>query len=728
MTAASRLRILLAHPLLGPFDYAPPLDSLGADGLVPGDVVAVPLGRQSCTGGVWEADSHAVSAVADAKLRPVTAKLPVPALAAPLCRFIDWVARYYVQRPGQVLRMALSSREALEGEKTRLIYRAAATVPTDLTAKRAAAFRAIGARQGTLAELARATGVTSTMLKALAETGALTPQHDARDAPILQPDADGLAPALSSAQRAIADQLVADVQARRFAPTLLEGVTGSGKTEVYFEAVAQVIRNGGQALVLLPEIAMTRQWFDRFAARFGCPPVEWHSDVPPSARRRAWRAIAEGRAPVVVGARSALFLPFADLRLIIVDEEHEQSYKQEEGVPYQARDCAVVRGRFEQCPVVLASATPALETRVNAEKSKYAWAKLDNRFGLAQLPRVEMIDLRNQPPPPQHWLSQKLIDALAATFARGEQGLLFLNRRGYAPLTLCRTCGARVNCPQCSSWLVEHRLTSRLHCHHCGFATPIPKRCISCNDEDSLVACGPGVERIAEEVKQVLPQARAALVTSDTIFSPARAAALMQAVESHVVNLLIGTQLATKGHHFPSLTCVGVVDADLGLGGGDLRAAERSFQQITQAAGRAGRADKPGEVYLQSYAPDHPLFQALLRHDRDGFYEQESASRARFRAPPFVRYAAIIVSGKDKAAVESHARSLARAAPRGPDIEVFGPAPAPLALLRGNHRIRLLMHVDGAQSVASLVSDWMTRVPPNKHVRVQVDIDPYSFL
>jgi primosomal protein N' (replication factor Y) (superfamily II helicase) len=724
MTFAPRLRILLAHPLLGPFDYAP----LPGDTLEPGDIVTVPLGRQSCTGVVWEEGSHQVGTVADAKLRPVTAKLPVPAMATPLRRFIDWVARYYVQSPGAVLRMGLSAPQALEAEKTQLVYRAATTPPEGLSPKRLAAFAALGQRQGTLAELARQTGITTTVLRGLAACGALYAAQDARDAPINQPNADAAVVDLSPAQRAIAAALVADVQSHSFKPTLLDGITGSGKTEVYFEAVAQVIRDGGQALVLLPEIAMTRQWFDRFAKRFGCPPVEWHSDLTPSARRRAWRAISEGRAPVVVGARSGLFLPFADLRLIIVDEEHEQSYKQEEGVPYQARDCAVVRARFEACPIILASATPALETRVNAEKGKYAWAKLDSRYGVAHLPTVQMIDLRKDPPPSQHWLSNTLVAALTQTFARGEQGLLFLNRRGYAPLTLCRTCGTRVNCPQCSSWLVEHRLTSRLHCHHCGFATPIPKRCVSCNDEDSLVACGPGVERIAEEVAEVLPGARAVLVTSDTITSPARAAALMRSIETGEVNLLIGTQLATKGHHFPGLTCVGVVDADLGLGGGDLRGAERSFQQITQAAGRAGRAEKPGEVYLQSYAPEHPLFAALLAHDRDGFYESEAASRLRFRAPPFVRYAAIIVSGKDKAEVETHARSIASKAPRGEGIEVFGPAAAPLSLLRGNHRVRLLMHVDGGYAVAKLLRDWMTRVPANKAVRVQVDVDPYSFL
>jgi primosomal protein N' (replication factor Y) (superfamily II helicase) len=724
MTLAPRLRILLAHPLLGPFDYAPHL----SEPLQPGDVVQVPLGRQSCTGVVWEAESHKVGAVADAKLRPVTARLPVPALAASLRRFIDWVARYYVQPPGAVLRMALSAPQALEEAKTQLVYRASGKAPDTLTPKRLAALQALGTKQGTLAELARMSGVTAALLKGLAACGALQAAQDARDAPIPQPDADAMQVALSDAQRASADQLVAAVQSRSFKPVLLDGITGSGKTEVYFEAMAQVIREGGQALVLLPEIAMTRQWFDRFKARFGCAPVEWHSDLTATARRRGWRAIAEGRAPVVVGARSALFLPFADLRLIIVDEEHEQSYKQEDGVPYQARDCAVVRARFEQCSVVLASATPALETRVNAEKGKYGWLKISARFGAAILPSVQIIDLRSCPPPSQHWLSTKLVAALRETLARGEQGLLFLNRRGYAPLTLCRTCGTRVNCPQCASWLVEHRLTARLHCHHCGFATPIPKKCVSCNDEDSLVACGPGVERIAEEVMQVLPEARTMLVTSDTITSPAKAAALMRAVESHEINLLIGTQLATKGHHFPNLTCVGVVDADLGLGGGDLRGAERSFQQITQAAGRAGRADKPGEVYLQSYNPDHPLFAALLAHDRDGFYEQESANRQRFRAPPFVRYAAIIVSGKDKAAVENHARLIARASPRGQGIDVFGPAPAPLSLLRGNHRVRLLLHVDGAPSVSALVSDWMTRIPRDKHVRVQVDVDPYSFL
>ena len=721
---ADRLRILLVHPMLGPFDYAP----LPGVALEPGAIVEVPLGKQTVLGVVWERESHAIPEIDAGRLRAVIGQLPVPPLPEATRRFIDWVARYYVQHPGNALRMALSSREALGDEKIQRSYRSARRDTASLTAKRRAALEALGERSGTLASLARETGITSAMLKQLSLSGHLEAVDQSRDAPVLVPDPGFAGLSLSKAQGEIAETLRADVRANAFAPVLLEGVTGSGKTEVYFEAVAEAISAGGQVLVLLPEIAMTRQWFARFAARFGCPPVEWHSDVAPPQRRRAWRAVAEGRASVVVGARSALFLPFPDLKLIIVDEEHEQSFKQEEGVSYQARDCAVVRARFEACPVILASATPSLESRVNAERGRYRWERLGARHGSAQLPDVRMIDLRKEAPPARHWLSPVLVEALQSTLAREEQALLFLNRRGYAPLTLCRSCGARVNCPQCSSWLVEHRLTQRLHCHHCGFATPVPNRCSTCQAEDSLVACGPGVERIAEEVARLLPDARPALVTSDTINTPARAAALIQQVEAGEINLLIGTQLAVKGHHFPRLTCVGIVDADLGLGGGDLRAAERSFQQITQAAGRAGRADKPGTVYIQTHSPEHPLLRALAAYDHDGFYARESEQRARFNAPPFVRYAALVVSGKDKGAVEAQARALARAAPRSAGVEVHGPAPAPLALLRGQHRMRLLLEAQGNQPVAPLVSQWLAQVKPDKQVRIAVDIDPYSFL
>ena len=516
--------------------------------------------------------------------------------------------------------------------------------------------------------------------------------------------------------------------ARAFQPTLLDGVTGSGKTEVYFEAVAQALRDGRQCLVLLPEIALTEPFLQRFHARFGCEPVAWHSGLRSTQRRRAWRAIASGEARVVVGARSALFLPYADLGLLVVDEAHETSFKQEEGVHYHARDVAVMRGKFEGCPVILASATPAIETRQQVALGRYSEVQLPARFGLAELPDIEPIDLLAQPPERGRWLAPPLVKAMAETLERREQVLLFLNRRGYAPLTLCRTCGHRFQCPNCTAWMVEHRLTRRLACHHCGHAEPTPRACPECKAEDSLVACGPGVERIADEVTALFPAAKVAVVTSDTIWSPAKAAEFVGRMEAGDIDVVVGTQLVTKGYHFPNLTLVGCVDADLGLEGGDLRAAERTFQQIRQAAGRAGRGEKPGHVFLQTTSPGAAVMRALVTGDADAFYAAETEARREAGAPPFGRYAAIVVSSEDQAAALETARLLGRTAPEVEGCHVYGPAPAPLAMLRGRHRYRLLVHARRALDVQDVIRDWLAANPWPAKVRVTVDVDPYNFL
>jgi primosomal protein N' (replication factor Y) (superfamily II helicase) len=509
---------------------------------------------------------------------------------------------------------------------------------------------------------------------------------------------------------------------------LLDGVTGSGKTEVYFEAIAQCLRMARQALVLLPEIALTEPFLKRFEERFGCAPVAWHSDLRSSQRRRAWRGISTGEAAVTVGARSALFLPYRNLGLIVVDEAHEPSFKQEDGVQYHARDCAVMRGRFEDIPVVLSTATPPIESRQMVELGRYREVSLPHRFAGASLPKIQAIDLKQDPPARGRWLSPSLVNELQSNLDCGEQSLLFLNRRGFAPLTLCRHCGHRFQCPNCTAWMVEHRLIHRLACHHCGHVMPPPKACPECAEADSLVACGPGVERIADEVAELFPEARTAIVTSDTIWSPVRAAEFVDAMEAGMIDVVIGTQLVTKGYHFPNLTLVGVVDADLGLAGGDLRAAERSFQQIQQVAGRAGRGSKRGRVLVQTHDPDAPVIAALVAGDAPGFYAAETEARREAAMPPFGRLAAIIVSAEDDRETETVARRIGSAAPKVEGMAVFGPAPAPLAMLRGRHRQRLLVHARRSLDVQDVIRDWLEAVEWGAKVRVSVDVDPYSFL
>jgi len=720
----NRVRVLIFNQALGPLDYKVPA---GME-IGPGSVVTVPLGPRQIIGIVWDADRLDASDVPESKLRPVLEVLPVPPLRAELRRLVEWTADYYCAPLQAVARMVLSSGGALKGPATMTEYRLSGREPDRMTPKRAQALDALQGEQANLRELSELADVSEGVLRGLVNTGALEPVEVDCDRPYPQARADFAEPELNASQRAAADRFVAAVTAGAFSPFLLDGVTGSGKTEVYCEAIAQTLRGGRQTLVLLPEIALTEAFLRRFEERFGAAPVVWHSSLKSTERRRAWRAIAGGSAQVVVGARSALFLPYRRLGLIVVDEAHEISFKQGDGVRYNARDVAVMRARFERIPVVLASATPALESLQMAESGVYERIELADRFGGARLPEIRTLDLTREPPARGRWLSPALVSEMETRLERGEQSLLFLNRRGYAPLTLCRKCGFRFQCPNCSAWLVEHRLSHRLACHHCGHETAPPDSCPECGEPDCLVACGPGVERIADEVAEILPEARVAIATSDTLNKPEKAAHFVAAVEQGLVDVIVGTQLVTKGFHFPELTLVGVVDADLGLEGGDLRAAERTYQQVAQVAGRAGRGEKEGLVLLQTRHPEAEVIAALAGGDRDSFYAAETEARRHVGAPPFGRWAAIIVSSEDEKEAREAAVRIGATRPQLADVAILGPAPAPLSLLRGRYRYRLLVNARRSVQLQDILRDWLGALEFPPGVRVAVDIDPYSFV
>jgi len=719
----NRARVVTLNAALGPLDYRVP-DGMAVE---PGSIVVAPLGPRQLLGVAWEPERLPTTEVPDARLRPLNAVLGVPPIAAPLRRLAEWTADYYLAPLASVLRMVLPSSAALEGSRQLIEYRPTGLVPDRLTPQREKALAALAGRQGTIRELADHADVSDSVMRGLANAGALEAVAVDADRPLPIPDPEFAPPDLNADQRDGAASLAAAI-GQGFDPVLLDGVTGSGKTEVYFEAIAECLRQGRQALVLLPEIALTEPFLKRFEARFGCAPVAWHSGLRSSERRRNWRGIASGEARVTVGARSALFLPYPDLGLIVVDEAHEPSFKQEDGVQYHARDTAVMRARFEGIPVILSSATPAIESKHMVALGRYREVTLPERFAGASLPDIRAIDLTRDRPPRGRWLAPILVQELEANLERGEQSLLFLNRRGFAPLTLCRNCGHRFQCPNCTAWMVEHRLMRRLACHHCGHVMPPPAACPECGAEDSLVACGPGVERIADEIAELFPEARTAIVTSDTIWSPQRAAEFVAAMDSGGIDIVIGTQLVTKGYHFPNLTLVGVVDADLGLAGGDLRAAERSFQQIQQVAGRAGRGDRPGRVFVQTHEPEAPVIAALVSGDAPGFYAAETEARREAAMPPFGRLAAIVVSAEDAAEAEAVARRIGHAAPSVDGMAVFGPAPAPLAMLRGRHRQRLLVHARRSLDVQDVIRDWLDGVDWSARVRVSADVDPYSFV
>jgi primosomal protein N' (replication factor Y) len=718
---APRAGVLLPLALAGAYDYKLPKGTNVSRGLL----VSTPLGPREYLGVVWGA---AEGSVGDNRLKEATPLAGFPAIPETLCDFVDWVAQYTLSPPGMILAMVLRGARAFEPESLRTAYVRGGATPKRLTPARQ---RVLAVAEDGLARsvpaLAQDANVTSAVVRGLIESGALAETQLPEFPPLPQPDPELGGPALNAAQRAAADALRADVSAQHFAVSLLDGVTGSGKTEVYFEAVAEALRRGKQALILLPEIALTVQFLERFAERFGCRPAEWHSDVSQKERTRIYRAVMNGEARVVVGARSSLFLPFKELGLVIIDEEHEQAYKQEDGVIYHARDMAVVRARIEKCPVVLASATPSLESYVNALSGRYAHLRLPRRHGAAELPQTRLIDLRTAKAEPGTWLSQPLREALLATLESGEQAMLFLNRRGYAPLTLCQSCGHKMTCRDCSSWLVEHRYRRRLACHHCGYETTTPPKCPQCDAEGSLIACGPGVERVAEEFMQVFPEARMAIASSDTLQGPMQTQAAIRAMAKREIDVLIGTQIVAKGHHFPQLTLVGVVDADLGGSDGDLRARERTFQLLHQVAGRAGRAEKPGVVLMQTRNPTDLVMTALASGDRDAFYEQERSFRERANAPPFGRLAALILSSHDGDAVSEAGRTLAKAAPAAKGVTVWGPTPAFYHLLRGQTRERLLVQAERGIDVQAYLRAWLGAVKVSTKVRVTVDVDPVSF-
>jgi primosomal protein N' (replication factor Y) len=717
--------VLVPVALDHPYSYRVP-ENLA---LAPGDLVAVPLGAREALGVVW-ADDVAIRPGLHNRMKDVEAKLDYPPLKPELRRFVDWVSAYTLSPRGMVLRMCLRMGSHLGPAREKVGVRIAGAPPQRMTAPRARVLQLLAdGMVRSKGEAAQEAGVSAGVVDGLIDEGTLAtvvlpPQPVARP-----PNPDHQMPEFTEAQRAAADALRATIDKAGYSVTLIDGVTGSGKTEVYFEAVAESVRRGRQVLILMPEIALTAQFLNRFAERFGVPPAEWHSQIGQRMRARTWAAVAAGEVPVVVGARSALFLPYADLGLIVVDEEHDPAYKQEEGVRYHARDMAVVRAHEANIPIVLASATPSVESEVNARRGRYRRLHLPERFGGQHLPSIEAIDLRREGPPRGRFIAPRLAEAVKISLERSEQALLFLNRRGYAPLTLCNACGHRLACPNCDAWLVDHRFRRRLVCHHCGYSMPPPEQCPKCNASGSFVAVGPGVERLEHEAAELFPDARILVLSSDLVESVDRLRQELDGVAQGRFDIVIGTQLIAKGHHFPKLNLVGIVDADLGLANGDPRAAERTFQLLHQVVGRAGREEGRGIGFLQTHQPEHPVMRALIAQDREAFYAAEIELREKTGYPPFGRLASLLVSGADKHATDAHARRVVAAAPIEAQVRVLGPAEAPLAVARGRHRFRILVKSPRAFDLSAYLREWLGKAPKAKGtLKLEVDVDPQSFL
>lgn len=718
------VEVLTTQPVHHSLDYRAP-----AGGVELGAFVEVPLGTRMTIGVVWGEGRGGFDL---SKLRRVSRSLDIPPLRRELMSFLERAAQYTLTPMPAMLRLVTRSPGLGDPLAIQKVYRLGGEPPARMTEARKRALDTLeesGDSLLTAGELSSEAGVSASVIAGLVRHGAIEEIERPKDRsyPPLDPDRRGKE--LTEDQSAAASALIDIVKAQEFETVLLKGVTGSGKTEVYLEAVAECLRHGRQALALLPEIALTAEFLKRIEERFGQRPAEWHSGITQTERRRCWRMAAEGRLQLVVGARSALFLPFRDLGLIVVDEEHDTSYKQEDGVLYNARDMAVLRASICGAAAALASATPSLETWANADAGKYRRLDLPSRFGSGGMPDMSCVDMRKERLPSGSWISKRLSDGVKEAVGRGEQALLFLNRRGYAPLTLCRACGHQIGCAQCDARMVEHRFRSLLMCHQCGGTSGIPEACPECGAEKTLAPLGPGVERLAEEVEGTFPDARLMILSSDMAGSPRQISERMERIACGEVDIIIGTQLAAKGHNFPLLSLVGVIDTDLGLFGGDLRAAERTFQLVRQVAGRAGRRDMRGMAMLQTHQPDHPVIQAILGGNEEDFWIAEAEARRHAGTPPYGRLAGIVLSGPDLNEVSSVARRMARdCAPLAAiGARVYGPAPAPVSRIRGRHRIRLLVKAGKSAPIQSGLVAWRSLFEIPRSVRLAIDIDPQSF-
>ena len=718
--AVQNAQILFPVNVPGPFDYAIPHGMQ----IAPGDFVFAPIGKQMKLGvvfGIAEYDgSRTLKEVAQVK-----ATQP---LSAEMLKFITWTARYNCVSPGLVLRMVVRSYKALDPSPLVTQFSPSGRLPPKMSPAREAVLNRGGPFPARASEIAERAGVSAGIVRGFEKAGGLTAQSLPVDAPFGVPDVGYGGKQLTAAQRQASDDLISQVSKRDFNVSLLDGVTGSGKTEVYFEAVAEALKDGGQALVLVPEIALTQAGMSRFEARFGVAPAPWHSQLGDAPRRRVWREVAQGRAQLVVGARSALYLPFPNLRLIVIDEEHDTSYKQEEGVIYNARDMAVVRAKIAKHSVILASATPSLESLVNARTGRYAHVILPERPGAVTLPEIDLVDLKDNPPEKGDYISAPLIAATKVVLERGEQAMIYLNRRGYAPLIICRNCGEKLKSPDTDSWLVEHRASGRAMCHQTGFSMRMPKACPECKADESLTPVGPGVERVAEEAAKHFPGSRIEIFSSDTAGNPAEIAARMARMEQGEIDILVGTQMIVKGHNFPNLTFVGVVDGDLALAGGDPRAGERTYQTLVQVAGRAGRADKAGHALIQTHQPDHEALAALAAGDRERFISAELGLREALLLPPYGKLAAVIISGEDLSKTEGLAKKFVSLAPRADGVEILGPSEPPIGRLRGRYRRRLLVQAEPSVNLPKYMQTWRKRLKLPSKYKLQIDIDPQSFM
>tara|TARA_B100000686_G_scaffold265830_1_gene280398 strand:+ start:10621 stop:12753 length:2133 start_codon:yes stop_codon:yes gene_type:complete len=710
---------LLLNPGKGIFDYI--VDKR----ILIGQIVYVPLRNKYYYGIVIGKGSNKLDAK---KLKPISEIKNVPPISIELLNFCHWLSEWCMYDISLVTRMIIPSFNFLKSVKNKLVLFHNEKNINSMTNLGHKTFKYIKEKPGlTISDYCKELNISKVVIKKLIKDGNIL----SKESPFNQNDDLKIKFYKNNNLNQYQLKAVEKVQELKSKSSifLLDGVTGSGKTEVYISIIRKELSIGKQSLILLPEIALTNQLLEKFEERFGVKPIVWHSELSLKDRHKNWLQVLNGNAPIVIGARSSLFLPFKSLSCIIVDEEHDASYKQDDGVIYNARDMAVVRGQKAAAIVILSSATPSLESLNNAKLGKYIRLNLPERFGNSTMPSIKLIDMRKIKTKSGKWISDIAVKAIDKSIKSKEQVLLFLNRRGYSPLTICKSCGFRFQCAHCSAWLVNHKKDNKMICHFCGYSENIINNCGQCGADDSFISCGPGVERLAEEIKILFPKVKLQILTSDT-FTKKLEKSFLNKIITGEINIIIGTQLVAKGHHFPHLNTVVAIDADLGLSGSDLRASEKTFQLLTQLSGRAGRESDSGIAYIQTYDPNHEVMQAILSGDKNNFLEAESKARNSRKLPPYGRLAALIIQSKNFNDLNMFLKLMSRNIPRIKNlrIDVLGPVPAPIPKLRDWHRYRYLIKSELGVRLQPYIKKWLSKIKVNRAIRIKIDIDPYNFM
>ncbi len=778
------LYILLPLPLLnGAYVYGMPPELFKNKRLQVGTFVQVPLSKKKIIGVVWHRTDDSV--IDSKRIKNILCVYDCPPLPKDSIALITYISAYNICPLGAVLKMAMPTPDAISHPKTTICYTKSPNPPVvKITPKRQAVLHALNQSPPIPhTELMHKTGASDAIIRTMQTAGLI----DAHTIPkMAKTDITPLYtthPTPLNMEQQVAADTIKHAHGT-FEVFALDGVTGSGKTETYFEAIAHTLLQNKQVLVLLPEIALSSQWEHRFYDRFGFKPLVWHSEISPKNRNLIWAGVLHGTVSVVVGARSALHMPFDNLGLIVVDEEHDGAYKQQDTVLYNARDMAIVRAKKNMCPIVLASATPSMESWANIVGGRYTHLKLSKRHSGTQVATYTPIDITTEKMDKDCFITPTLLHHMQATFDKGLQTLLFLNRRGYAPLSLCRACGYRFQCKNCDSWLIHHKYNTykknlgkkllgkntlgkntlgkntlgkntlgkntlgkntlgkntlgkntlgknpsgaTLQCHHCAYTISPTNICPKCGATDTIHACGPGVERIYDEVQKHFPDAHIFIATADTMTTRKQARDFIENMQNGCIDIVIGTQIIAKGYDFENLHLVGVIDGDMALHGADLRAGETAFQLLHQVGGRVGRGNTEGCAFIQTANANHPVLQALMDNRRDTFLNTELQIRKIIQQPPFHRLANILVSGANPQLVEQTAKHLVHIAPHTTDMRILGPADPTIPLLCGKYRKKILVNAPKHITIQPILKNWIYGYQKPSTIRIQIDIDPYSF-